>query len=165
MNLLAPRGAPPQPDPFKTVLLPYALNFLPGKVVELLPAFMLAWPWMMARTLFSPLPFFAFALPPVVLALPLAAATRWANCLATGGAVSGTRAFWTAERTDRHGTAVAMLRWCGGAWLDWQRVGVLFPARLFRRAVAGRAAHRRWRDGGPVGVRPGPGLAVGALRY
>ncbi|HVF10601.1 MAG TPA: hypothetical protein VNA16_07355, partial [Abditibacteriaceae bacterium] len=83
---------------------------LPAGVAVLLPAFPLTWPLLLARLLVAPLPFFAFALPPIVLLGPLWVGFSYQKLVSVAASVSNAETFWTMHRARRRRT-VAALSW------------------------------------------------------
>ncbi|MDQ3815484.1 MAG: ABC transporter permease, partial [Armatimonadota bacterium] len=83
---------------------------LPAEVKSLLPAFPLTWPLLMARGLFAPLPFFAFALPFILPLVPLYIGARYQHYTNLAAMVSNSETFWTSRRTRQRETiGIALL--------------------------------------------------------
>lgn len=74
---------------------------LPPDAAILLPAFPLSWPLLLARMLTEPISFFAFALPPGVLILPLWVGFLQQRCTALAANVSSLETFWIPRRVRK----------------------------------------------------------------
>ena len=85
------------------------IEALPSGVVQLAPGFILTWPLLIERVLLAPLPFFAFALPPITLYVPLWIARQIGGNLHLASLVSPGETFWTARRLKA--------RRIGGRWI------------------------------------------------
>ena len=111
---------------------------LPRGVTDLAPAFFVTWPLLIERILLTPLPFFAFALPPFILYLPLWLARQSGGNLQLAAQVSPGEIFWTKRRLR---TRRVCSRWILGCALlmllgySWQTlIGDSVLAMLLRGA-------------------------------
>jgi hypothetical protein len=95
---------------------------LPRAVGDLLPSMLLSWPLIAARLLWAPLPFLAFHLPPIVLAVPLVVFVNLQRNLNLASQVSAAESFWTLRRIraltaySRWLWALAVLALLGYCW-------------------------------------------------
>lgn len=115
-----------------------ALSF-PDSIRALMPAFIVTWPLLIARLLFTPLPFFTFALPPFLLLMPFWMGWYHQTNLTLASNVSQAETFWTTKRLKRRRTVRSIL-WLIGALLffgyGWQilivdgSLGSLLPGGL-----------------------------------
>ncbi|HEX8234910.1 MAG TPA: hypothetical protein VF600_03055 [Abditibacteriaceae bacterium] len=92
---------------------------------------LLSWPLLLARVLTSPLPFFAVALPPVVLLLPLWIGTVRLRTWGLAAQVSASETFWTMRRAREYKGVVAVL-WLLGAVLF---AGYAWPSLVLEGAL------------------------------
>lgn len=88
------------------------VDALPSNVVELAPGFPLTWPLLIERVLLAPLPFFAFALPPIFLYAPLWLARQAGGNLQLASLVSPGEIFWTGRRLRVRRICSRWILWC-----------------------------------------------------
>lgn len=89
------------------------LDALPLSVLQMAPAFPITWPLLLARVLWAPLPFFALALPPILLYLPLWLARQVGGNLQLASMVSPGETFWTTRRLRTRRLCVRWSLGCG----------------------------------------------------
>jgi hypothetical protein len=122
---------------------------LPSSVTNLFGAgVLLSWPLLTARVVTSPLPFFAFALPPAVLLVPLWIGFARLRTWGLASQVSASETFWTMRRARERKAAITVL---------WLLSGLFFAGYSWRGLIE---------DGALAGVLrgawPTPGWALAA---
>ncbi len=85
---------------------------LPPEVLTLAPGFLVTWPLLLEKILRAPLPFFAFALPPLVICVPLWLARQYLGNMTLAASVSLGETFWNPRRVRTRKIAATVSALC-----------------------------------------------------